>query len=203
MSGRDSEATRLRIIDAAEATFAAEGIAGARVDEIAARAGANKRMLYYYFGSKEGLYEAVLRRRLADRLEAAEVPAAAAEERLPTRTARTLDDPTYVRLLMWEALGLAAGETVVAEAERAEAARAVRERIDGPRLPGVDPGQLALAEVGLTLVATAFPQLARMLTGRDPSDPRFRADHAAALAAIGRALDAASADGPAAEDAPG
>ena len=42
--------------------FADKGLAGARVDTIAEQAGANKRMLYYYFGSKEGLYIAVLER---------------------------------------------------------------------------------------------------------------------------------------------
>jgi len=55
-----AEATRERIREAALAEFAARGLAGARVDDIAARAGANKRMLYAYFGSKEGLWLAVL-----------------------------------------------------------------------------------------------------------------------------------------------
>lgn len=53
-------ATRQRILDAAVAEFAAKGLAGARVDEIAARAGANKRMIYAHFGSKEELWVAVL-----------------------------------------------------------------------------------------------------------------------------------------------
>ncbi|MDQ1081895.1 AcrR family transcriptional regulator [Pseudoroseomonas cervicalis] len=53
-------ATRERILEAARAEFARLGLAGARVDEIAARAGANKRMLYAYFGSKEELWLTVL-----------------------------------------------------------------------------------------------------------------------------------------------
>jgi AcrR family transcriptional regulator len=53
-------ATRQRILDAALAEFAEKGLAGARVDEIALRAGANKRMLYAYFGSKEELWLVVL-----------------------------------------------------------------------------------------------------------------------------------------------
>ena len=57
---RDAEATRARILAAAKADFAASGLAGARVDEIAERANANKRMIYHYFGSKEGLFKAVL-----------------------------------------------------------------------------------------------------------------------------------------------
>jgi len=59
-NGRDRPGTRARILDAATAEFARYGLGGARVDRIARRAGANKRMLYYYFGSKEALFLAVL-----------------------------------------------------------------------------------------------------------------------------------------------
>jgi TetR/AcrR family transcriptional regulator len=59
---RDPDATRARILDAAVAEFAAKGLGGARVDEIAARAGANKRMLYHYFGNKDDLFLAALER---------------------------------------------------------------------------------------------------------------------------------------------
>jgi AcrR family transcriptional regulator len=58
-------ATRQRILDAALIEFAENGLAGARVDEIAARAGANKRMLYAHFGSKEELWLVVLERAYA------------------------------------------------------------------------------------------------------------------------------------------
>lgn len=57
---RDPEQTRARILAAAKAEFARVGLGGARVDRIAARAGANKRMLYYYFGSKDELFRVVL-----------------------------------------------------------------------------------------------------------------------------------------------
>ena len=57
---RDAEQTRKRILDAATLEFARKGLGGARVDEIAARAKANKRMIYHYFGSKEELFKAVL-----------------------------------------------------------------------------------------------------------------------------------------------
>jgi AcrR family transcriptional regulator len=59
-SQRDAGRTRSRILGAATAEFARHGLAGARVDRIALAAGANKRMLYYYFGSKEALFLAVL-----------------------------------------------------------------------------------------------------------------------------------------------
>jgi AcrR family transcriptional regulator len=57
---RDPEGMRLRILEAAKQEFAAHGLAGARVDRIAAKAGANKRMLYYHVGKKEELYLAIL-----------------------------------------------------------------------------------------------------------------------------------------------
>jgi len=57
---RDADATRHRILDAALTEFADKGLAGARIDVIAEVARSNKRMIYYYFESKELLYIAVL-----------------------------------------------------------------------------------------------------------------------------------------------
>jgi AcrR family transcriptional regulator len=57
---RDPEGTRRRILAAAAEEFASGGLSGARVDQIARRALTNERMLYYYFGSKEQLFTAVL-----------------------------------------------------------------------------------------------------------------------------------------------
>src|ERR1700741_1796227 len=59
---RDAERTRRALLDAAEIEFAAKGLAGARVDVIAEEAAANKRMLSYYFGSKDDLFVPVLER---------------------------------------------------------------------------------------------------------------------------------------------
>jgi len=59
---RDAVRTRAAILDAATHEFARHGLDGARVDHIAARAKTNKRMLYYYFGSKDDLFLAVLER---------------------------------------------------------------------------------------------------------------------------------------------
>src|SRR3954471_9267125 len=58
--GKNPERTRANIIDVATAEFAERGLSGARVDRIAERTQTSKRMLYYYFGDKEGLYRAVL-----------------------------------------------------------------------------------------------------------------------------------------------
>src|SRR5208337_544745 len=57
---RDSIETRATILRAAEQHYAEHGLAGARTDAIAAAAGVNKALLYYYFKSKEGLYQAVV-----------------------------------------------------------------------------------------------------------------------------------------------
>ena len=57
---RDPERTRASILSAATQEFAAKGLEGARTDDIARRSGANKRMIYHYFGSKDGLFQAVL-----------------------------------------------------------------------------------------------------------------------------------------------
>ena len=54
------EKTKRNILDVATAEFAAKGFSGARVDEIAARTKTSKRMIYYYFTDKDGLYLAVL-----------------------------------------------------------------------------------------------------------------------------------------------
>ena len=56
----DAESTRDRILEAAKQEFAQEGFAGARVDAIARLAGANKQLIYHYFGDKEGLFKAVM-----------------------------------------------------------------------------------------------------------------------------------------------
>jgi len=57
---RDPAKNQERILKAATAEFARVGLGGARVDRIAERAGANKRMLYYYYGNKEALFLAVM-----------------------------------------------------------------------------------------------------------------------------------------------
>lgn len=62
----DPERTKAEIIEIATEEFAQSGLSGARVDAIAERTRTSKRMIYYYFGSKEGLYLAVLERAYAE-----------------------------------------------------------------------------------------------------------------------------------------
>jgi AcrR family transcriptional regulator len=57
---RNPDNTKQVILDAARVEFAKAGLAGARVDKIAETSGANKRMLYHYFGGKEQLFAAVI-----------------------------------------------------------------------------------------------------------------------------------------------
>jgi len=59
---RDADRSQKDILDAALAEFAEFGLGGARMDRIAERAGVNKRLIYYYFASKESLFLAVLER---------------------------------------------------------------------------------------------------------------------------------------------
>ena len=103
---RDPQGTRQRILTAAHNEFAEGGLYGARIDRIACAAGTNERMLYYYFGSKDGLFLAVLDYVLAS-LNAAErsldLSSVSPEEGV-TRVAHFLwdyyrDHPDLVRLL--------------------------------------------------------------------------------------------------------
>ena len=71
---RDAEATKTRILIAAKKEFAKNGLGGARVDVIAEKANANKRMIYHYFSNKEDLFQTVL--------EGAYVDIRAAEQKL-------------------------------------------------------------------------------------------------------------------------
>ena len=63
---RDLNRTRRLLLKAALTEFAAKGLAGARTDAIARRAGVDERMIYYCFKTKEGLYREVLRSKLAE-----------------------------------------------------------------------------------------------------------------------------------------
>jgi AcrR family transcriptional regulator len=110
-----AKATRQRILDAALVEFAEKGMAGSRVDEIAARAGANKRMLYAYFGSKEELWLTVLEQAYAaKRAEERELsvdslpPAEAMASLVAFNLRYTSRHPEFVALLNQENLHRAA-----------------------------------------------------------------------------------------------
>jgi len=106
---RDPERTRAAILRAATAEITAKGLTGARVDAIAERAGVNKRMLYHYFGDKQGLYLAVLEHTYAA-IRAAEIglnltaldPAAGMRKLVLFTWQYFIDHPEFLSLLVTE-----------------------------------------------------------------------------------------------------
>jgi TetR/AcrR family transcriptional regulator len=109
---RDASATREVLLDAATLVFAEQGFAGARVDEIAARAGVNKALIYAYYGDKTGIYRAVLTAHLDEFADPVFSKAVAAEagprralEDIVRRFFRLLiKNRSFARLLAWDLL---------------------------------------------------------------------------------------------------
>jgi AcrR family transcriptional regulator len=108
---RDAGATQKRILAAAKQEFARKGLGGARVDVIAERAKANKRMIYHYFHSKEALFQRVLEQAYVDirnaeeKLDLDALPPRDALEKLVAFTWRYyLDNPESLTLLNTENL---------------------------------------------------------------------------------------------------
>lgn len=105
----DPERTKANILSVAAAEFGEKGLAGARIDEIAAATQTSKRMIYYYFGSKEGLYLAVLEesyrrvRQVESELHLENLEPEVALRRLVAFTFdHHLNDENYIRLVMSE-----------------------------------------------------------------------------------------------------
>jgi TetR/AcrR family transcriptional regulator len=192
MANRDPEATKARILAAAVREFSSKGISGARVDAIAARARVNKRMLYYYFESKEGLFREILRRRLAEGAAKLSASNVSDPDRLAERTARLAGQREYTRLTMWEALETDADRPVNEEERRAlytDWVEAVREEQRAGRLPDdLDAAQLVLSEVCLTMGPFLLPQLTHLVTGKSVKDPEFLAQREEFLRALGRRI---------------
>ena len=179
---RNPERTRARILSAALKEFAAKGFAGARVDAIARRAAINKRMLYHYFGDKEGLFRAVLRRKIAERQAWAESLSGDPAESLSFWFEAACKDADWVRLLEWEALQ-SPEEKIIDEKQRLAAVagglKRIRQRQVRGQLSGeFDPRHVMLAMRSLTMFPVAFPQLTRLIMGRAVSDPRFQKERA-------------------------
>jgi AcrR family transcriptional regulator len=177
-SVRNPEQTQQRILEAALQEFSGKGFAGARVDVIARRARINKRMLYHYFGDKEGLFREVLRRKIAERsawlANAPEEPT----ERLPAWFKLACRDREWVQLLQWEALQWGEKKVIDEERRMENVGKAVermrQQQAKGLIDPDLDPGQLLLSMMALTAYPLAFPQLARLATGLSVSDEKFQ-----------------------------
>jgi AcrR family transcriptional regulator len=184
-NGRNPEQTQQRILEAALEEFAAKGFAGARVDVIAQRARINKRMLYHYFGDKEGLFREVLRRKIAERSAWLATAPEDPTERLPAWFQLACRDREWIQLLQWEALQW--GEKKVIDEERRVASvgkgveRVRQQQAKGLLDPSFDAGQLLLSMMALTAYPLAFPQLARLATGLSVSDEKFQKQREAFL----------------------
>ena len=192
--GRDPEATKQRILDAALHEFSAKGIAGARVEAIATRANVNKRMLYYYFGSKDGLFREILRRRVDEGAAALESADVSKPDRLAKSQRGILQDSEYMRLLAWEALESRPSQPVNATSRRRffeQWVDAVAEEQLAGNLPDdLDPAQLVLSEFFLVVGPMMLPQITRLVTGKTLANAQLLDRRCEFLETLARHLDA-------------
>ncbi|PUA82605.1 TetR family transcriptional regulator [Nocardioides currus] len=163
---RDATQTRAAILAAATAEFAQFGLAGARVDRIAAGAGCNKQLIYAHFGSKQGLFDEVAVTHVRRLLDSVPITA----EDLPGYAVRLFEHiaahPDLVRLTMWQQLeggGLAALADLEAEstAAKVKAVRAAQRA--GHVTKALPAAHLVTLVIGVTI--------SWLLEG-DGSDPR-------------------------------
>jgi AcrR family transcriptional regulator len=185
---RDSERTRAAILTAATDEFARHGPGGARVDRIAARAKTNKRMLYYYFGSKDALFLAVLEdayaaiRSAEQKLSMLDVPPPEGIRRLIRFTWQYyLDHPEFLSLLNSENLHrakhlLRSRHVQAMNSPLIEALGAVlaRGRAAGVFRGGVDALQLYISIAALSYFYLGNNHTLSAVFGRDLSTPRAR-----------------------------
>jgi len=187
----DPEETKRNILDIATQEFSAMGLTGARVDAIAERTNTTKRMLYYYFGSKEGLYEAVLEqvygdiRALEQELQLAEMEP---EQALREFIGFTFDyhdkHRDFVRLVTIENVH---GAKYIEESKTFKARNStVVKTIEDLIARGVEAGRFRAdvdpIDLHLMISSFCFHRVANRHTwsaafGRDPSGPRSRARH--------------------------
>ena len=190
---RDLERTREKILAAAATEFAAKGLAGARVDTIARRARVNKQMLYYCFGSKRELYREVLSRKLTERTHFLDTLPENVEEALLHIFDHSTADTDFVRMLQWEALEPSSDARMVAQEERrALFLKGIEKFSEAQRhgyIPaGVDPRQLLISFIACSVFPLAFRQMIHLLTGLEPTDPKFKRQRREFLGWLGRRL---------------
>ncbi|MEW1845981.1 TetR family transcriptional regulator [Nonomuraea angiospora] len=180
--GKAAELTRERILRAAVSEFGEKGYSGARTAGIAARAGVNQQLISYYFGGKQGLLEELRRRRQADEASS-DASSASFAESVGAQLARTLDDPEWARLVVWQALGdcpFADAEEGqrYAQAQRARMAESL-ERMRGRQAAGevtgrVDPAFALLVAYAVVFAPITMPQFVRDIFGDEPLSPEVR-----------------------------
>lgn len=171
---RDAEATKARILDAAKKEFAKNGLGGGRVDDIAEKAKANKRMIYHYFESKEGLFQTVLEEAYLDirsaeqKLQLEDIDPTAALEKLVRFTWEYyLKNPEFLTLVNSENLhrGKHLKKSEIVKASSRKLVSMVSSILErgvkaGVFRDGVDPVQL-----NITIAAVGYYYLTNRFTG--------------------------------------
>lgn len=176
---RDPERTRQALLDAALAEFAAKGLAGARVSEIAARAGVNKQLISYHFDGKQGLYDALVERWLAYEGEFA-TPETPLGELVARYARETVEQREMARLFVRECVEDPSPEQLAPDDDDAAAREELPEVVDLRRRQRdgeidrrLDPAFLLLALQGAASAGVTFPGDVRRLTGLDPASEEF------------------------------
>ena len=171
---RDAAATKARILNAAKSEFAANGLAGARVDEIAKRAAANKRMIYHYFESKDQLFRAVLEKAYLDirnaeqELDLDHLPPREALETLIRFTwTYYLDNPEFITLVnsanLHRARHLKDSEPVKHASRRL--VEMVQNILDRGVSEGVFRKDVDAVQLNITIAAVGYYYLTNRFTG--------------------------------------
>jgi len=181
--GKNPELTKEKLLQAAEKIFAQKGLDGARVDEIAASAGVNKRMIYHYFGGKENLYLEVLKVNFS-RVQAlgGQVidPQAGPVENLCNITREYFyfmaGNNDFVRLISWENLYGNKRSAKLLPGFLKNSLPGLREIYasgvrNGVFRPGIDVDHLVLSIHGLCLVYLTRRELLCVLRRRDMNTP--------------------------------
>jgi AcrR family transcriptional regulator len=185
-------ATRDRILAAATEQFAAKGLAGARVDEIARTAQVNKQLVYYYFGGKLELYNAVLGQLVDESRHKRDTEATcttmAEKIELLTGLGTHPNSVLWQRLLSWEALETDPSDVVQEEERRGTWERhvaAVRAAQEAGELdPELDSELLAVGLVSMAVFPFMLPQVVKFMTGRLPGDEAFLAPYSELVARL-------------------
>jgi TetR/AcrR family transcriptional regulator len=179
---RDAERSRQQLLDAAVIEFAASGFTGARVSEIAARAGVNKQLISYYFGGKQGLYQAVSDR-WRDNESAITESTSTLGEVVAAYARETLAQPDLARLLIRQGVDRdsgAADEAAMSARFQGVLADFRQRQADGELAADLDPAYVGLALFAMSAAPVTFPQIAVAL-GLDPDSPEFASRYAEQL----------------------
>jgi AcrR family transcriptional regulator len=184
---RDPERARQRLLDAAAEEFGEKGFEGARVRNIAARAGLNMQLISYYFGGKAGLY-AELQRRWGQTSRDLASPDQSLDQVVASFLRAAADNRPWARLLAWQGL---AGNTPAADRPELMqwiVAEIGRRQQAGELAADMDPAFVALALFAAAAAPAILPHVARELTGLDPESEEFNSGYAEQLARLVRHL---------------